>query len=207
MAEDIKKLKQQIEDLKSELTAEKQRQGIGVVVSKPSLVRRVKEKIKRSILWRIADDPNSKMGKLIRSPRTIFRIVTNPSVIKDIRARNGHIRKTEKTGKQDIFVPIKFFVSEDTQKRMNVVLIEEDLELIRMGISLANEEKIEVRIITTKEKFDSVRYREMVKTKKIPKADNISFYDAVEQQGRTKVFELEVSSGDVFLTKAWNKND
>lgn len=207
MAEDIKELKQQIEDLKSELTAEKQRQGIGIVPTKPSLTRRIKEKIKRSILWKIADDPNSKIGKLIRSPRTIFRIVTNPSVVSEIRARNGHVKKAKKTGEQDIFAPIKFFVGEDTQKRINIVLVEEDLELIGMGILLANEEKVEVRIITTKKKFDSVRYREMVKTKKIPKAENVSFYDAVEQNGRLKLFELEVSSGDVFLTRAWNKND
>lgn len=205
MTEDIKKLKQQIEDLKSELTAEKQRQGIGVVVSKPSLTRRAKEKIKRSVLWKIADDPNSKMGKIIRSPRTVCRIVTNPSVIKDIRARSGHVKKAKKIDEQDIFVPIKFFVGEDTQERVNVVLEGEDLDLIRMGISLANEKKVELRIITTRERFDSIIYGKMVKAKQIPKAENISFYDAVEQQKRAKVFELEVSSGDVFLTRAWSK--
>ena len=207
MAEDVKALKQQIEDLKSELMAERQRQGVGVVASKPLLKQRVKEKIKRSILWKIADDPNSKMGKVIRSPRTIFRIVVNPSVIKDIRARNGHIKEKKETNKQDIFAPVKFFVGEDTQIRINVVLEGEDLDLVKTGIMLANEKKVELRIITTKERFDSVIYGKMVRAKQIPRANNISFYDAVEQYGKAKMFELEVSRGDIFLTRAWNKND
>lgn len=207
MAEDIKELKKQIEDLKSELEASIKREEMKGEAGSVSMGRRVKNRIKRTSVWRAADNPNSRVGKVVRSPRTMFRILTNPDVAKDIKEKNAHIKNAKKGDKANIFMPIKFFSGESDQERINVVLEDVELELIEMGILLANEKGIEVRMITTKEKFDPVLYRKMVKDKKIPKAESISFYNTTEQNIRAKTFELEVSKNDIFLTKAWNRND
>lgn len=207
MAKEIEELKKRINDLESELAASMKREELKVVVANSggSLKQKVKNRIKRSRLWRAADDPNDKLGKVIRSPRTIARIMTNPSVTKEIWAKNRHI-KDGRENKKDVFMPIRFFFGEDGQKRVNVVLEEIDLGLIKMGILLADREGIALRIVATKEKIDVIWYRKMIKEKKLPKFDNISFYNTTEQNIRAKTFELEVSKNDIFLTRAWFNN-
>lgn len=205
--EKIENLKKQIEDLESELLASMKREEMRVVANgSGSLKQKIKNKIKSTRLWRAADDPNDKLGKVIRSPRTIVRVITNPSVAKEIREKNRHI-KDDKKNEERIFMPIRFFFGEGSLRRVNVMLTEIDLELIRMGIVLADKEALELRVVTTKEKIDAVWYRKMIKDKKLPKFNNISFYNAMEQNIRAKVFELEISENDIFLTKAWNYDE
>lgn len=205
MTKEIEELRRQIESLESELMASMRREEMRHVAESGggSLRQRIKNKIKGTKIWQAADDPNNKLGKVIRSPRTVARIVTNPSVVKEIRNKNKHVSGKEK---MDIYVPIKFFLSEEETKRVNVVLEDEDLDLTKMGIKLANMEGIAIRIVGTKKKLDAAWYRKMVNDGKIPKANNISFYSTVEQAGRTKMFELEVSKNDIFLMKAWSDN-
>ncbi|MBR3172514.1 hypothetical protein IKF21_01170 [Candidatus Saccharibacteria bacterium] len=207
MTKEVEALKKQISDLENELAASMRREELKKIVdsSGGSLKQKVKNKIKSTRLWRAADDPNDKLGKIIRSPRTITRIVTNPSVVKEIKEKNKHV-KCGKNKKNDIFMPIKFFFSEDDRKRINVVLVEIDLEMIKMGILLAKEKNMELRIVATKEKVDTVWYRKMIKDNILPKCSDISFYNTTEQNIRAKTFELEVSRGDIFLTKAWVNN-
>lgn len=207
MTKEVENLRKRINDLESELAASMRREELRVAVASNggSLKQKIKNRIKRSRLWRVADDPNDKLGKVIRSPRTIARIVTNPSVAKEIWAKNRHI-KDDGEKKEDIFMPIKFFFGEDGQKRVNVVLEEIDLELIRMGILLADKVGVPLRIVATKKRIDAVWYRKMIKEKKIMKFDDISFYNTTEQNMKAKTFELEISKDDIFLTKAWNNN-
>lgn len=207
MSKEVEELKKQIRDLESELAASMRREELKVAVASGggSLKQKIKNKIKSTRLWRAADDPNDKLGKVIRSPRTIARIITSPSVAREVREKNRHIKKSNQN-KKSVFMPIRFFLKEGEIKRINVVLTEIDLDLIKMGILLAEKEGLELRIVATKEKVDSVWYRKMVKDKKIPKFNNVSFYNTTEQNVRAKTFELEVSGSDIFLTKAWTND-
>lgn len=205
--EEIENLKKQIEDLESELLASMKREEMKVTAGNgESLKQKIKNKIKSTRLWRAADDPNDKLGKVVRSPRTIARIIINPSVVKEIREKNKHV-KGGKKNEERIFMPVRFFFGERSSRRVNVMLTEIDLELIKMGIVLADKEALELRVVATKEKVDAVWYRKMIKGKKLPKFNNISFYNTTEQNTRAKVFELEVSENDIFLTKAWNYDE
>lgn len=204
---EVEVLRQQIHDLESELSASIRREEMrnNTASGGGSLKQKIKNKVKRTRLWRAADDPDDKLGKIIRSPRTIMRILTNPNVAKEVREKNRHIKKSRKS-EEALFMPIRFFFNNSSQKRINVILTEIDLDLIEMGIGLARSSENELRIIGTMTQVDAVWYRKMVAEKKLSKYSNVSFYNTVAQAKRVKTFELEVSRNDVFLTKAWTED-
>ena len=76
-------LEAQVEALKEELAAAVQREN--ALLGLDGGANGLKQKIKRTKIGRLAADPNSKIGKVVRLPRTIFRIATHPSIIKDIK--------------------------------------------------------------------------------------------------------------------------
>ncbi len=198
--DEIKELKKQVEDLKSELEASLRREEVLANTNTG-----IKAKIKRTWIYRVASNPKSKVGKIIRLPRTIFRLSKNPSIVEKIREKK---EKNEKSKKNDlIFVPIRFFFGADNKKKINIIMEEKELELLKIGIELANKEKLEARIVVVKGCFQSTEYREMVKQKVLPRASKISFYNVAEQEVRTTPFELEVSREDIFLTRAWRENE
>lgn len=209
MSKEADELKKQIESLKSELAASMRREELKDISngSRNSYRQKIKNKIKSTRLWKAADDPNDKLGKIIRSPRTIMRIITNPRVVKEIREKNNHVRKKDDDNNNEIFMPIRFFFGKNSEKRINVILDEIDMDMVRMGAMLANSENVELRVVATKEKVDAVWYRQMIKKKSLPEIGNVSFYNTTEQNTRARVFELEISENDVFLTRAWMSNE
>ena len=112
--------------------------------------------------------------------------------------------KKEKT----LFAPIKFFYSDDRRKRVNLVLNKFDTEKINESILLANAINADLRIITTGETVNPIKYNNFIKNnniKNIPK--NVEFYSSLDQKDKNEPFELEIGKQDLFLTEAWGKRD
>ena len=71
--------------LKSELEASLAREA--ELESNYTLKNFMKKKISRTKLYRAAKNPDSKFGRILRAPRTIYRIAKNPEIIQDIRKK------------------------------------------------------------------------------------------------------------------------
>ena len=206
MKKEVEELKKEIDSLKSELEASLRRED--VLLHRTYGLGYVKQKLKNTSVGRAAANPNSVSGKIIRLPRTAYRIVMHPSIIKDIKNKN--IEKVEeiKEGElEDILVPIKFFIGDDDSCRVNLILPKIEEDMLRLGIEIANKEKLELRVVTYNETANPMFYSKLLKAKKVPKADNISFYSSVDQAKKMNVFELEVGKNDIFLTRAWRDNE
>ena len=199
MEAEIAKLKETISELEEELLAETQRKETeDGGASKSNGRGGLKQKIKESPIGRMAADPNSKAGKIIRLPRTVYRIVLHPTVMKDIFATHEEVAE-----EKPLFVPIEFFVSDYDKTRFNVVMEEFDEKMLKMAAELAKTNKAELRVITCSEEAATMKYKKLVEKGKIPKVDEISFYSTVDQKTKRTVFQLEVGKNDIFLTKAW----
>ena len=207
MEKEIKELQRQVEDLKSELAAAMRREEL--LLNPVGGGGKIKQKIRRTKIGRIAMDPNSKLGKVVRSPRTIMRIVRHPGILKEIKNEKN---KSSKNGEIDtdtakpLFVPIKFFLGDYDETRINVVSEGMDKDLISLAIEVANKNNAELRVVSFGKGARQMEYRELVSKKKIPKAKRISFYSSVDQKSKSKIFELEVGKNDVFITRAWKKD-
>lgn len=201
MSEDVEKLKREIENLQNELAASMRREEL--LQNPANGGGTLKQRLKRTATWRIIADPKSKMGKLARSPRTIYRIVKNPNILKEKfqdEQKQGGGNDEEKS----LLMPIKFYFSEDTKKRVNLVIEKlNDEELLKKAIELANKDGAELRIITYGEGAATMKYKKLVDAKKVPKAKEISFYSSKDQKFKKYVFELEVGKNEIFLTRAW----
>lgn len=199
--DEVKILKRQVESLQNELKASMRREE--QLQNPAGGGGSLKQRLKRTAVWRIVADPNSKMGKIARSPRTIYRIARNPNILKekmqDEKSQGGG-EKEEKA----LFVPIKFFFREDDTKRVNLVVDRfNDIELIKMAVELSNKEKAELRVVTCAESSVVMKYKRMVEKGEIPKAKEVSFYSSSDQSKKKDVFELEIGNRDVFITRAW----
>ena len=197
-------LKQQIRSLQNELRASMRREEL--LQNPTSGGGTFSQRLKRTAVWRVIEDPNSKMGKIARSPRTIYRIAKNPNILKekmqDKKNQGGGESETK-----SLFLPIKFFFRNDDEKRINLVLNKfNDEEIIKEAIELANRDGVEIRIVTCGESSAAMKYKRMVDEKKIPKAKQVSFYSSYDQSKKKDVFELEIGNNDIFITRAW-KND
>lgn len=198
MEEEIAQLKKTISELEEELQAEMQRKVIENGALKMNGKGGLKQKIKETPIGKMAADPSSMMGKVIRMPRTVYRIVRHPSVMKDI-----FVTKEEIVERGPLFAPIKFYLSDYEELRFNVVMEEFNIEMMKLAAELANKNKAELRVITCKEEAATMKYKELVNKKKLPKVKEISFYSSFDQEVKRTVFELEVGKNDIFLTKAW----
>ena len=194
-------LKKQVEALQNELKASIRREEL--LQNPTSGGGSLKQKLKRTAVWRIIADPNSKMGKIARSPRTIYRIMKNPNILKE-KKQDKQNQGGGDAEEKSIFMPVKFFVRDDDKRRVNLVLERfEDVEIMRMAIELANREKAELRVVTCSESSAAMKYKKLVDEKDIPKAKEISFYSSYDQSKKKDIFELEVGNNDVFITRAW----
>lgn len=204
-----KELEQLVKDLESELEAAMRREEL--LLNPVGGSGKLKQKIKRTKLGRIAADPNSKVGKIVRSPRTIYRLIIHPSIIREMRAEKQKGQESsndsDRDGNKPIFVPIKFFQNRDINRRVNVVSEKFDTELTAAAVEIANKKDMELRIVTYGEGADPMQYNRAVEKKKLNKAKKISFYSSVDQNLKNKVFELEVGDGDIFITRAWNNDE
>lgn len=206
MKEENAELKKTIKSLESELEASMRREDM--LLHSHGRLGAIKERLKNTAIGRVAANPNSTAGKVVRLPRTIYRIVLHPSIVKDIRQKNSGDDGWKKIDGEveDILVPIRYIMGSDNSRRLNLVVEKIDVEMLRMAIELANKENIELRVVTYGMGAGSVDYGKMVKNKKIPKAKNISFYSSVDQMKKNKIFELEIGKNDTFLTTAWRKD-
>ncbi len=202
------KLKKKINDLKSELEASMRREEL--LMNPGGQSGSIKQKVKATKLGKVAADPNSRVGKIVRSPRTIYRIFTHPSIIKDfIGEKIKKNKKGERIGGEiaDIFVPVKFFYSDDCPRRVNVLMQKFDPGILMQAVQVANNENLELRVITYGEPVAQIKYKNLLDQKKIPKAKKISFYSSVDQASRKEIFMLEVNSNDIFMTLPWRGNE
>jgi hypothetical protein len=202
MEEEIKHLKQENESLRSELEASAYREKL--LADPDRNAGFLKRAIKKTALGRMASDPNSKIGKVVRSPRSAIRIMLHPSIIKDIKKKNNPVESNDIF---NAFAPVKFFISEGCDKRINLLVSAIDENYLKMGIQLANDRKLELRVITYGEEAASMKYRELVKKKKIQAAKKISFYSSVDQAVKKDCFMLEVNKDDVFITSLWSVDE
>ncbi len=204
MERENEELKKEIKNLKSELEASLRREDM--LLHRSYGLGYIKQKLKNTSIGKVAANPNSISGKVIRLPRTTYRIITHPAIVKDIR--NKKTKKNDKIYKgelEDILVPIKFFVGVNNPRRVNLVLPKLEEDMLKIGVELANRENLELRVVTYSEGVDPMTYAGLVKEKKIPKAKQISFYSSVDQMKKTDVFELEIGENDIFLMKAWEE--
>lgn len=209
MEEENLRLKQLVEDLKSELTAAMRREEL--LTNPMGGAVTLKQKLRVTKLGRMATDPNSKLGKVVRLPRTIYRIVRNPSILKEMRKEGKKCQKMVNVESSDqknvdempLFVPIKFFLSSEEKKRLNVVTEKIDEDLMGLVVPMANKNNLELRVVTYGAPAEPNIYSKMVKEKKIPAAKKISFYSSYDQSVKNKIFELEVGKNDIFITRAW----
>lgn len=211
MEKEITELKKKVEHLEDELMASIRREEILTNGGGDSL----KQKLKRTKLGQAAKNPNTFTGKVLRSPRTAYRIVTHPKVLKDIFGKSTEAAsagvdkkevgpKREKTV-EDLFVPVEFIRISDGPKRLNLVVKKMEEEFLKEAIEFANKNNYELRVVTTSESAASKTYSDLVKKKKVSKAENISFYSSIDQSKKNKVYKLEIGEGDIFLTLPWMK--
>ncbi|MBQ3430499.1 hypothetical protein IJG20_00090 [Candidatus Saccharibacteria bacterium] len=211
MEKRIQELEQRINDLESELNASIKREEL---LLRPAADKKtLKEVLKTTRLGKIASNPNSKAGKVIRLPRTVYRIIRHPSILRDIfgerNTQKTTLSQTSRTKKEkSLFAPIKFYYSDEKQKRVNLVAKKLDIEKLRESIALANAIDAGLRIITTSEAADPIQYNRMIKKgniKNVPKT--VEFYSSLDQADKKEPFELEIGKQDIFLTEAWGKQD
>ena len=211
MEKEVVELKKKIEHLEDELMASIRREEILTNGGGDSL----KQKLKRTKLGQAAKNPNTFTGKVLRSPRTVYRIVTHPKVLKDIFAKsNGAVssevgekqagQKREKTV-EDLFAPVEFIGVSGGPKRLNLMVKNLEEGLLKEAIEFANKNSYELRVVTSSEGAASKTYGDLVKNKKVPKAENISFYSSVDQSKKNKVYKMEIGEEDIFLTLPWMK--
>ena len=206
MEEENRELKRQIESLKSELEASIRREDM---LLHPYRGRDyIKQKLKNTAIGRVATNPDSIGGKLIRLPRTMYRIVMHPSIMKEIKGKKNEDFYKDKNGRvEEILVPVRFFIGVDNPRRVNLLVERLDDEILKMAIEIANKENIELRVVTYGEGAGSVKYARFLKKKLVPKAKRISFYSSVDQVQKNKMFELEIGQDDIFLTKVWERDE
>ncbi len=199
MEKENKELKKKIRSLESELEASMVREEMLRATPATSEVG-LKQKFYQTRIGRIAQDPNSKVGKIIRMPRTLYRIIRNPDVRREVfKTQQDQSERVE----SNIFAPIRFFASDCDEKRVNVVTEKFEPEILKMGVDIARKQGAKLRVITCGEGVATLKYREMVKRGEIKEFKGISFYSSYDQSLKGKVFELEVGEGEVFLTKVW----
>ncbi len=195
-------LEELVKNLESELSASMRREEL--LLDPSGGESSLRRKLKRTRLGRAVLNPNSKLGKIARAPRTAFRLLRNPRLIGEIKnEKKCDVRDGEEIAKDELFVPIKFFKAKGGERRVNLVLERLDPVLLGIAISVANSNKMELRIVTYSEKADPIKYNDMIKKNKLSKAERVSFYSSVDQKYKNKVFELEINEDDVFITKAW----
>ena len=211
MEKENEQLKEKIKSLEDELAASIRREEILTNGGGGSL----KQKLMRTKLGQAAKNPNTFTGKILRSPRTAYRIVRHPSVVKDIfgKSPESSVGEDKKSGTaqkrekdlEDLFAPVEFIRIPDGPRRLNLLVKKMEQELLKETIEFANKNKYELRIITSSEGSASKIYGDLVKNGVVPKANNISFYSSVDQMRKNKVFKLEVGEKDIFLTSPWTK--
>ena len=205
MKETVKELEQTIASLEDELRASMAREK--------QLEDEIKAPRRESWVRRKINDPGSKIGKIIRLPRTAYRIVRYPEVRRELRGEaplasennNKHDDYEENGTKNERmeFAPVKFFNSEDTTLRVNLVVRKIQKDILKKAIEFANLNDCELRVVTYGEKSGVNKYREFKKEKSFPIAKQISFYSSVKQAERKKPFELEIGKNEMFLTEEW----
>lgn len=204
MEKENAELKKKIESLEDELRASMRREEILLGGGGDSL----KQKLERTKLGQAAKNPNTLTGKILRSPRTVGRIIAHPKVLKDIFGKSKEVSSAGAEKKQtieDLFAPIEFIKIAGGPKRINLVVKKVEVDLLKEAIDFANKNKYELRVVTWGESAASKTYGDFVKAKKVPKAEKISFYSSIDQNKKSKVFKLEVGEGDIFLTLPWTK--
>lgn len=206
MKENEKELRQMISSLEDELKASMEREN--------KLEEELKSPKKVSWIRSRINDPGSKVGKVIRLPRTVYRIVRYPEVRRELRGDPPLAVKDDKkdndTGAEQealSFAPLAFFYSEDDTPRINLVVRKISENVLRSAIEFSNSGDYELRVVTYGEKAGVMKYREMEKIKGFPKAKNICFYSSVDQAKRKNPFELEIGKNDLFLLDEWGVNE
>ena len=197
-------LQQVIESLESELKASLERER--------KLEEQAKTAKKESWFMSKVHDPGSRLGKVVRLPRTVYRVVRYPEVRQELRGETSKKNeRKEGSGVEDNtprFASLKFFYGEDTTPRVNLVVRRIEKELLKKAIELANSgDGCELRVVTYGEKAGVMKYREFKNEKGFPTAKKISFYSTVDQAKRDNPFELEMGKNDLFLMDEWGINE
>ena len=185
MKDEITQLRKTISELEEELQAEMQRKKVENGESVSNGRGGLKQRIKETPIGKMIADPNSMTGKVIRAPRTAYRIIRHPSVVKNI-----FITREEIVEQGPLFAPIRFYLSDYDKLRFNVVMEKFDVEMMKTAVEISNKKGVELRVITCAEEAATMKYKESVDKKKIPKAKEISFYSTVDQKAKRTIFEL-----------------
>jgi len=190
-------LEAQIESLKSELVAYKEREERGALSAQEGEIKRF---LKGITFYKHAKNANSPLGKIIRLPRTVLRTAKNPSTL-------GY-KKTNSHENNRLFYPIEFYMGGYDEPRVNLILENYDEEMIAQAFELANQTKSELRIVLTNNDIDLKKIKAIINEKNLKKPSLLTFYSSKKQKesGR-KVFKLEIGKQDIFITKAWSKNE
>lgn len=200
MEEENRELKKQIADLESELEASLKREEL--LRSPVSGKKTIKEKIKATKLGKAATNPNTKAGKIVRSPKTVRYITRHPNLLKEILSKGKVLNPKSKC----ITAPVKFFLNNnDDTKRINLLVEKLDKDMLEKGIFLAKKTDSELRIITTLEPLVSIKYKNFIKELNLADLPPTSFYSSLDQNKKKDVFELEIGKNDVLLTKVWKE--
>ncbi len=205
MKENEKELKQTILSLEEELRASMAREEL--------LKEQMEMPKKESWIRGKINDPGSKFGKVVRLPRTVYRIVRYPEVRRELRGEaplvsekadenNENSRETIEDKELEP-VPVKFFHSEDNTFRVNLIVREMQKDALKKAIEFANLNNCELRVVTYGEKSGVCKYRKFKKEKNFPIAEKISFYSSIEQDKRRNPFELEIGRNEMFLMDEW----
>lgn len=202
MTESTEELKKRIADLESELAASIQREEL-LLKQKRGVKSRIKGLIKRTKIWSVLSNPDSKIGYFAKTPKTSLEGIKDPALMKEIKEKSAKLS----TKQGLILSPVHFFWGSDDRRRINVIMEELDPYLIKIGTDIANDSKAELRIITVNEDVNPIKYKEIIKKHKIPGANSISFYSIIGQNIRNKHFELEIAENDIIISKAWRKDE
>lgn len=171
----------------------------------------------RSWVRKKIDDPKSKIGKMMRLPRTAYRVIRYSEVRRDISRKSrgedyaerseSEVMAPANETKKLAFSPIDFFVSSSDVKRVNLVVRKLEKSLLKQAIEFANCNDYELRVVAYGESVEPVEYRKWVKKSEVPEAKKISFYSSVDQAEKEIPFKLEIGKNDIFLTNTWRVDE
>lgn len=186
-----KKLQTHIQQLESELAAS---------IAREEALRSSK---KSSRFIAMIKNPDSKLGKLFRLPRTLFRLATNKNLRAELRQKN--ISSSPSINPSVLPFSIDFFVNSSARPRINLILNSLEKTPIKNSIALAMASSCELRVIFTAQSNNPKLFLDYLKKEKLENDINISFYSSFDESIRGDgKFRLEVSDDDIFISSVRN---
>ncbi len=196
-----------IKDLESELDASIRREEL---LTNPGKLGSLKTAVKRTKLGRIAANPSSRLGKIVRAPRTVVRIIRHPSLIQDIKKRKQSTPPAPKLESANlppaITIPINYLAIDNSQTRVNFVISSLDtlddarISTLKHTLSLADSLHAKLRIIFCSVASDPTGFQKYLTKHHLKTNADLEFYSSLDQAKKgEKQYLLEVGPNDLFI--------